>query len=65
MIKRPNLRIHGVEEGAKIQTKCTRNLFNEITPKNFPNLCDKVQGTLELQTDMIRKEQHHDTSYLK
>jgi hypothetical protein len=29
-IKRPNLRIHRVEEGAEIQIKGIRNLFNEI-----------------------------------
>jgi hypothetical protein len=30
MIKRQNLRIYGVEEGAEIQTKVIENLLNEI-----------------------------------
>jgi hypothetical protein len=41
MIRRPNIRIHGVEE-AEIQTKGIRNLFNEIIAENFPNLCNSV-----------------------
>jgi hypothetical protein len=42
MVKRPNPRIHGVEEGAEIQTKSTENLFNEIIPEKFPTLCNYV-----------------------
>jgi hypothetical protein len=36
MIKRPNLRIHEVEE-AKIKTNAIQNIFNEITTENFSN----------------------------
>jgi TolA-binding protein len=39
--KRPNLRIHGMEEGPEIQTKGLGNLLNEIIAENFPNLCSK------------------------
>jgi hypothetical protein len=42
LIKRPNLRIHRVEEGAEIQTKGTGNLFNEITAENFSTLCNDI-----------------------
>jgi TolA-binding protein len=42
MNKRQNLRIHGVEEGAEIQTKGIGNLANEIIVDNFPNLCNNV-----------------------
>jgi hypothetical protein len=42
IIKKPNLRIHGVEEGAEIQTKGIENLFNEIIAENFPNLCNNI-----------------------
>jgi hypothetical protein len=35
MIKRPTLRIPGVEEGTEVQTKDTENLFNEIITENF------------------------------
>jgi hypothetical protein len=39
-IKRPNLRIHGVEKRAETQTK--GNLFIEIIAENFPNLCNTI-----------------------
>jgi hypothetical protein len=35
MVKRLILRLHGVEEGAEIQTKCIRNLFTEIIEENL------------------------------
>jgi hypothetical protein len=38
MIKRPNLKIHGVEEGPEIQTKGIENLSNGIIAENPPNL---------------------------
>jgi hypothetical protein len=38
-IKRPNLRIMGIEEGEEVQAKeCVRNMFNKIITGNFPNL---------------------------
>jgi Mg2+ and Co2+ transporter CorA len=37
-IKRPNLRIMGVEKGEEVQTKGMRNIFNKIITENFPNL---------------------------
>jgi hypothetical protein len=37
-IKVPNLRMHGMEKGAEIQTKSIENLLNETTAENFPNL---------------------------
>jgi hypothetical protein len=40
--KRLNLIIHGVEEGAEIQTKSIGNLFNEIIEENFPPLCNDI-----------------------
>jgi hypothetical protein len=57
--QKPNLRIHGVEEGAEIQTK-----GNEIIAENFPNQCNNVdthvQEAFRLQIEMIRKEQPQD-----
>jgi hypothetical protein len=35
MIKCPNLRIHGANEGAEVQRKDIENLFNEIIVVNF------------------------------
>jgi polyribonucleotide nucleotidyltransferase len=37
-IKRPNLRIMGIEEGEKVQAKGMHNIFNKIIIENFPNL---------------------------
>jgi septal ring factor EnvC (AmiA/AmiB activator) len=37
-IKRPNLRIMGIEEGQKVQAKGMHNIVNKIITKNFPNL---------------------------
>jgi hypothetical protein len=44
MIKRRNLSIHRLEEGAEIETKVIRNLFNEIITKTFPNLCNDIDN---------------------
>jgi hypothetical protein len=38
MIKRQNLHLFGVEEGAEMQTKGIVSLFSEIIAENFPNL---------------------------
>jgi hypothetical protein len=37
-IKRPNLRIMGIEEGEEVQAKGMCNIFNKIIKENFPNL---------------------------
>jgi chromosome segregation ATPase len=37
-IKRPNLRIMGIEEGEEVQAKGIRNIFNKIITENFPKL---------------------------
>jgi chromosome segregation ATPase len=37
-IKRPNLRIMGIEEGEEVQTKGMYNTFNKIITENFPNI---------------------------
>jgi hypothetical protein len=37
-IKRPNLRIMGIEEGEEVKAKRMRNIFNKIIKENFPNL---------------------------
>ena len=41
-MKRPNLRIIGIEEGTEKQTKGMNNLFNEIISENFPNLKNEM-----------------------
>jgi hypothetical protein len=37
-IKRPNLRIMGIEEGEEVQAKGMHDIFNNIITENFPNL---------------------------
>jgi archaeosine-15-forming tRNA-guanine transglycosylase len=37
-IKRPNLRIMGIEEVEEVQAKGMHNIFNKIITENFPNL---------------------------
>jgi chromosome segregation ATPase len=37
-IKRPNLRVMGIEEGEEVQGKGICNIFNKIITENFPNL---------------------------
>jgi hypothetical protein len=66
MTERPNLRIHGVEEGAEIQDNGIGKLFNEIKAENFLNICNNIdtciQEAFQIPIDMTRKEQSHDTS---
>jgi heat shock protein HslJ len=37
-IKRPNLRITGIEEGEEVHAKGMCNIFNKTITENFPNL---------------------------
>jgi hypothetical protein len=37
-IKRPNLRIMGIEEGKRCKAKGIHNIFNKIVREIFPNL---------------------------
>jgi hypothetical protein len=47
MIKRPSLRIHGVQVGAEIQIKSLGNLFKEIIAENVPSLCDNIDTNVQ------------------
>jgi hypothetical protein len=38
MVRRPNLRIIGIEESKDSQLKGPLNIFNKIIEENFPNL---------------------------
>jgi hypothetical protein len=40
-IKRPNLRIMGIEEGEEVEAKGIHNIFNKIITESFQNL-DKI-----------------------
>jgi hypothetical protein len=57
--KRPNLRIHVVEEGAEIQMKSIEDLFNEIIAIYVIIQTPMYRRHFKLQIDMTRKEQPH------
>jgi hypothetical protein len=46
-IKRPNLRIMGIEEGEEMQAKEICNIFNKIIAGKFPNL--KKELSIQVQ----------------
>jgi hypothetical protein len=62
-IKRPNLRITGIEKGDEVQAKGMRTIFNKIITENFPNLEKTMpiqkQEPPEHQTDQIKIKLHH------
>ena len=47
IIKRPNLRLIGIDEGMEIKTKGVHNLFNDIISENFPNLKNEMENQLQ------------------
>jgi hypothetical protein len=65
-IKRPNLRIMGIEEGEEMQVKGIHNIFNKTITENFPNLEKtmpiQVQKPPGHQTDLTKIELPHDIS---
>jgi chromosome segregation ATPase len=50
-IKRPNLRIMGIEEGEEVKAKGIHNIFNKIITENFPNL----EKTMPIQVQEASK----------
>jgi hypothetical protein len=50
-IKRPNLRIMGIEEGEEVQAKGICNIFNKRITENFPNL----EKTMPIQVQEASK----------
>jgi hypothetical protein len=46
-MKRPNLKIMGMEEREEIQTKGTDNLFNRIIDENLPNIEKKIVSHMQ------------------
>ena len=41
-MKRPNLKIIGIEEGEESQLNGSENIFNKIIEENFPNLKEEM-----------------------
>jgi predicted nuclease with TOPRIM domain len=60
-IKRPNLRIMGIEEGEELQAKGMRNIFNKIITENSPNLEKSmpIQVQVASRTDLTKIELPH------
>jgi hypothetical protein len=48
-MRRPNLRIIGVDENEDFQNKGQSNIFNKIIEENFPNL--KTEMPMNIQED--------------
>jgi hypothetical protein len=68
-IRRPNLRIMGIEEGEELQAKGISNIFNKIIIEKFPNL-QKLMPILYRkppghQTDLTKIELPHNILSLK
>jgi hypothetical protein len=46
-MRRPNLRIIGVDENEDFQLKGTANIFNKIIEENFPNLKKEIPMNIQ------------------
>jgi hypothetical protein len=67
-IRRPNLRIMGIEEGEEVQAKVIHNIFNKIITENFPNLESYAHsgiGSLQNTKKTTKIEIPHDIQSLK
>jgi archaeosine-15-forming tRNA-guanine transglycosylase len=62
-IKKPNLRVMGIEEGEQVQAKGIHNIFNKIITENFPNL--EIRKPPGHETTLIKIELPHDILSLK
>jgi hypothetical protein len=63
-IKRPNLRIIGIEEGEEMQSKGIHDMFNKITTENFPNLEREMPILVqEVARTLNRLDQNRTTPY--
>ena len=64
-MRRPNVRITGVDENKDFQLKAQANIFNKIIEENFPNLKKElpmnVQEVYRTPNRLDRKEFPPDT----
>ena len=64
-MKRPNLRIIGIEESEDFQLKGPVNIFNKIIEENFPNLKKEMPMNIQEayrtpnRLDQKRNSYHH------
>jgi hypothetical protein len=59
-IKRPNLRIMGIEEGEQVQAKGMCNIFSKIK-ENFPNLEKSMSIQVQEARTLNRPDQNRTT----
>ena len=50
-MRRPNLRIIGIDEKEDFQLKGPVNIFNKIIKENFPNIKEKILLTYKKPTE--------------
>jgi hypothetical protein len=65
-IKRPNLRIMGIEEEEEVQAKGICNIFNKIIPENpksTENYAHSGTGSLQDTKQTCLKKNYHTTYY--
>ena len=60
-IKKPNLRIIGIEEGEELQIKGPENIFNKIIEENFPNLKNDIPMKVQAYRTPNRMDQKNKT----
>jgi hypothetical protein len=64
-MRRPNLRIIGVDESEDFQLKGPANIFNKIIEENFPNLKEEMPMNIQEayrtpnRLDQKRNSSHH------
>ena len=46
-MRRPNLRILGIEEGEEYQLRGTVNIFNKILEENFPTIKNEMTTSIK------------------
>jgi hypothetical protein len=63
-IKRPNLRIMGIEEREEVEAKGICNTFNKIITENFPNLEKSMPIQVQAASGTPKRpEEHRDTPW--
>ena len=64
-MRRPNLRIIGIDESEDLQLKWPANIFNKIMEENFPNLKKEMPMNIQEayrtpnRLDQKRNSSHH------
>ena len=48
IMRRPNLRTIGIEEGEEYQLRVTVNIFNQIVEENFPTLKNEMTMSIKV-----------------